>query len=164
MIGVDRGMLPDDPGHQYEHSRVGTPGCVHMDMYELRNAYGATVVVEYEPCGRPVGDHMPPAAGPRADECSCPMTDPGVPGIRPAEFEQDPLCWLHPMDGGTFLDPVQSAPIGWMQPRCYVETFDVAPSSAWADPGGIDKFLTPLDGGPVWAPLDDGTWAPIEPT
>ncbi|AYR02886.1 hypothetical protein J1765_gp78 [Gordonia phage Gaea] len=113
---------------------------------------------------------MSDAAGPRADECSCPMTDPGVPGIRPAEFEQDPLCWHHPMDGGTFLDPVQSAPIGWIQPRYYVETFDAAPSSAWLPVADLpdlhpsdDPVIVGGDGRP-WHPLPDGTWAPIEPT
>lgn len=40
-------------------------------------------------------------------------------------------------------------------------TIGAAPSSAWADPHDFDKFLVPIDDGPVWAPLADGTWAPI---
>lgn len=51
-------------------------------------------------------------------ECICIMTrEPrgweSYNGPEPAEWEQDPLCIVHPGTPGYCLDPIQSAPIGW---------------------------------------------------
>lgn len=58
--------------------------------------------------------------GIRPSECTCVMTRPpkgwqSYNGPEPAEWEQDPLCFEHPAEPGTFTDPVQSAPIGWVE-------------------------------------------------
>ncbi|GAA1891688.1 hypothetical protein GCM10009773_19810 [Williamsia serinedens] len=56
------------------------------------------------------------------DGCTCvllrePTYDWGG-GPSPAEWDQDPLCWVHPAEPGTWWDPIQSATPEW---RAFVE-------------------------------------------
>lgn len=83
--------------------------------------------------------------GIRPSQCTCIMTRApkgwgSYNGPEPAEWEQDPLCFEHPGDPGSILDPIQSAPIGWREPS-------------------DDPVVTVPDGRP-WLPQPDGTWAP----
>ena len=61
-------------------------------------------------------------AGGRVDGCTCEMVSAPVwdhdYGPEPAEWEQDPLCWVHPSEPGTWWDPIQSSTPEW---RAFME-------------------------------------------